>query len=511
MEKIVFFAKGNSAALPRLGLGYLSSYLKQELPRVEVDILEVEDNSSLKQQFDAIKDAKPTLLGFSSISTDYEHMKKLARIVFDELGTPCFIGGPHISGAPNSLDSAFTFAVLGEGEVTTADVINHWLILKNFQPENLAKIPGLAFHDGNGKVCFSNPRDLITDIDTLPFPSRNLLNVEDIAKRAHILSSFRLVIHKMMSIATSRGCPYDCVYCSARAFWGKVRYRSAESALNEIELLLNNYSFDALHPIDDLFIGDRKRLRVLSSEFKKRGYDKVMKLWVSARANLFTEEIAHLLAEMNTAHVAFGFESGSDRILKFLKGRSVTVEHNYKAAELAHKMGMRVEAGIIVGSPGETLEDMDATYRFLTNSPIDSFGIQILSPLPGTRLWKQAELKGFVSDTMDFDRLWDWKQDTAISDPDSFIYCNDSVPKKEFLKIYKRFVDYMRKKGGYGDSLGALLCLDSQVWGNAIKNPDLILASIKKSFVVLIGKFPMFFEMLRKVKKVVYNCLGKFK
>jgi len=497
MGKVVFCAKGNSAALPRLGLGYLSSYLKQESPGIEVDIVEVEDSSTLNQQLDAIKDTDPTLVGFSSISTDYEHIKKIARMVIDELGISCFIGGPHISGAPRSLDPAFAFAVLGEGEVTTSEIINHWLVYKDFQPENLSQIPGLAFHDGTGKVRLSAPRDLITDIDTLPLPSRNLLGVKDVAKRASRLSSFRVVIGKMMSIVTSRGCPYDCVYCSASVFWRKVRYRSAKSVLNEIEFLLNNYSFDTLHPVDDLFIGDIKRLKILSSEFKKRGYDKVLKLWVSARANLFTEEVAHLLTEMNTVHVAFGFESGSDRILKFLKGGSVTVDHNYKAAQLAHKMGMRVEAGIIVGSPGETLEDMEATYRFLTNAPIDSFGVQILSPLPGTRLWKQAELKGLVSDTMDFNMLWDWRQDTAIDDPDSFIYCNDSVSKQEFMKAYKRFVDYMRKKGGYGDSLGTLFSLDSRVWANAIKNPDLILASAKKRVTLPLSRNSLCFSRYR--------------
>ena len=331
MDKVVFFANGNSAALPRLGLGYLASYLKQESPGIEVDIVEGEDNSTLKQQFDVIKDTEPALVGFSSISMDYEHIKKLARIVIDELGIPCFIGGHHISGIPQSLDSAFAFAVIGEGEVTTSEVINHWLAYKDFLPENLAKIPGLAFRDGSGKVCLSPPRDLITDIDSLPLPSRDLLDVDHVSKKAGNLSSFRVVIKKMMSIVTSRGCPYDCVYCAAKSFWRTARYRSAESVLNEIEFLLDNYSFDTLHPIDDLFIGDIKRLKILSSEFRKRGYDKLIKLWVSARANLFTEEVAHLLAEMNTVHVAFGFESGSDRITNILRveasALSITIKH----------------------------------------------------------------------------------------------------------------------------------------------------------------------------------------
>jgi radical SAM superfamily enzyme YgiQ (UPF0313 family) len=172
-------------------------------------------------------------------------------------------------------------------------------------------------------------------------------------------------------------------------------------------------------------------------------------------------------------------------------------------------MGMRVEAGIIIGSPGETREDMEATYRFLTNAPIDSFGVQILSPLPGTRLWKQAEAKGLVSDTMNFDKLWNWNQDHVLSNPNSFIYCNDIVHRVEFLRIFKRFVDYMRRKGGYGDPIEALLCLDFRVWANAIRHPALILAAAKKSFIALVGKSPTLFRALRRAKKVVYNIYTK--
>jgi len=501
MDKVVFFANGTSAALPRLGLGYLCAYLKQEAPGIEVGIIEAKEKSTLKQQIGAIKDRESTLVGFSSISMDYEHIKELAILVTDQLEIPCFIGGPHITGAPQSLDPAFAFAVLGEGEVTTSEIINHWLVHKEFLPENIARIPGLAFHDGSGKVCFSPPRDLIADIDSLPLPSRDLLDVENVSKKARRLSSFSVVIKKMMSIVTSRGCPYNCVYCSAKAFWRKARYRSAESVLNEIEFLLDHYAFDTLHPIDDLFIGDMKRLRILSSEFKKRAYNKSMQLWVSARANLFTKEVAHLLAEMNTVHVAFGFESGSDRILKYLKGTGINVEQNYKAAELAHKMNMRVEAGIILGSPGETIDDMNATYRFLTNSPIDAFGVQILSPLPGTQLWEQAKSENLVSDIMNFDRLWNWNADTVLSDPDSFIYFNNSVPKKEFLKVYKRFANYLRKKGGYGDSLGIILSPDLRIWANIIRNPDLIMAAAKKSLIAIIGKSPILFKILRNMKR----------
>jgi hypothetical protein len=134
--------------------------------------------------------------------------------------------------------------------------------------------------------------------------------------------------------------------------------------------------------------------------------------------------------------------------------------------------------------------------------------VQILSPLPGSRVWRLAEEKGLVSNEMDFDTLWNWDPRTALEQPDSFPYLNDEVPRGAFLGIYRKFVEYRDRRGGYEDSLSSLLTSDRGTWRRVAKHPFLLRLAARRSLVALARRFPLLRTILRRLRSVFRTLAG---
>jgi len=207
-------------------------------------------------------------------------------------------------------------------------------------------------------------------------------------------------------ISTSRGCLFNCIFCYASKFWrNKIRYFSAEYVVSEIRLLIDKYGCDSIHINDDLFIGNVVRLKEIVRLIEKEGISADVEFtFIQARTDMFSEEVCQLLKRMNVRTIGFGIESGSDKILSYLKNNTVTVSQNWEAVNRALKWGFSVWPQLIVGSPGETREDIEKTLRFTRIKDIPRYQIAILTPYPGTELWHYAEKKGLVSEDMDFKR-----------------------------------------------------------------------------------------------------------
>lgn len=494
-KKLLLFALHKGPILP-LGLGYIASYLKKYLTYDNI-IIKLSGSGSYKD----IEKYSPDIVGFTSVTRDYNKIVSLASEVKRHLGIPTLLGGHHITPIPQTLPSVFDVAVLGEGEQTMLELMRLFLSTGELNPKELGEIRGIAFHQ-DGRVIINPSRELITSMEKIPFPARELFNMEDFTRPVYDWSFFEPV--RVTSVSSSRGCPYNCVYCSSAVFWKKYRYFPAEYVVSEMQEVLEKYSVNGIMIADDLFIGSKERLRRIVKLIKDGGIDRRVKFWVNGRANLLDEEVCSLLKEMNVFHIGIGFESGSESVLKFLKSGTVTVEQNKQALCLAKKYGFDVEGCFIVGSPGETKEDMMKTYNFIKRSSIDSFGVQVMTPLPGTKIWEIAKERKLVSDMVNFDDLYDFNPITYIENYDRYKHflMTDEVSRELFLKIYRKFQVLQLKRGRY-NKFSLSKALSIAFWKEVMNNPYVLWRAAKFSLVGYVFRFPRLWRVYQGLKRAL--------
>lgn len=395
---------------PNLGLGYLVSCLRKELgPDIfEFKIIDRDVNDQISQYL-------PDIVGITCVSQNYNYAKEYANLARMS-NVPVIIGGVHISMLPESLSEDMDVGCVGEGEKTIVELFDLFLKENRFSATKLRDIKGLVFRE-NGRIVQTEQRERITEMDTIPYPARDLL---DIKKHSYMFSS--------------RGCPYRCVFCASSRFWDNVRFFSAEYVVGEIRELVENYKVELISFFDDLFILDRERLENIVNLLKKQYFYKKVKFTCSCRVNLVDDEVARLLKEMNVVSVGLGLESGNDRVLTSLKGSSVTVRQNKKAIETLKKYKIAVNASFVIGSSDETKDEIMQTYNFIKNTSFDLVDIYVLTPYPGTPIWKRALERNLVSNDMDWEKL-----NVNFERNAKAIILSEKLSKKEIYDIYKKF------------------------------------------------------------------------
>ncbi|OGP18144.1 MAG: hypothetical protein A2V21_308055 [Deltaproteobacteria bacterium GWC2_55_46] len=399
---------------PQLGLGYLVSYARKKLGADTHEFKVI--NRDIEE---AVEEFRPDIVGISCFSSNYGIVKRYAAFCKGK-GIPVVIGGIHISLLPDSFTKEMDIGALHEGEETFAEVIELYDRTGRFDPESCASIKGIIYWE-DGRLKFTERRPLIDDLDEIPRPARELLNV-----RGSHLSMF-----------TSRGCPYRCVFCASSRYWTKTRFASASYVAEEIKELYYDYGAKIISFYDDLFIVNRKRVKELRDILDAEGLLGKVSFSCSARANLVDDDMARLLKDLNVVSVALGLESGHQRVLKYLKGGNISVEANRSAVELLARNGITPNAAFIIGSPDETREEMMATYDFIRSVPLRNFNVYVMTPLPGTPVWAEAAGKGLIQ--KDFE---DWASLDAVHFSKHYrkaIIVSETMSREEILKVYRKF------------------------------------------------------------------------
>jgi radical SAM superfamily enzyme YgiQ (UPF0313 family) len=401
-----------------LGLGYLTSYLMRKIPEAEVSIFQdLEEGISWE----------PDLAGISCMSPTFPAAREMASVIKAKTGIPLILGGPHISALPRTLPEEFSAGVLGEGEETFGEIVSLLDRGQKMIPETLEKIPGLVFRDGE-KPVLSPPRPLIEPLDSIPHPWRLWKGFDP----------------NTTWIFTSRGCPYSCRFCFSSHYWKKCRFFSPGYVAEEIRLLVERHGLLFLVVMDDLFAIDPRRLTDI--RYEMQGLPP-LNLVATIRAELATEELCLILRSMGVAYVQLGLESGSDRVLKYLKGDSASVSGNQLALDLCRKHDISAVASFIIGSPGETPEDLEATCRFieenLASGKLKSFTFGPLVPFPGTPLWDEAVSRGLI----DLENL-DWTAldiDLRTFDLSRYMLLDEALTLREFEIFFNRLQELSRE------------------------------------------------------------------
>ncbi|MFH1824890.1 MAG: radical SAM protein [Candidatus Firestonebacteria bacterium] len=396
---------------PNLGLGYLVSSLRKHFGEDTFEFKIIDKNVER-----IIVNFKPDLIAITAVSQNFNLAKKYAKIskIFN---TPIIVGGIHISLLPNSLSEHMDIGCIGEGEKTIIELVELFLKRGHFPKSELKNIDGICY-ELNNNIILTKPRQLIEDMDNIPFPARDLLKID---KHSYIFSS--------------RGCPYRCIFCASSRYWKKVRLFSAEYVVNEIKELVEKYNVNLISFFDDLFIVNIERIKKILSLLKENNIYGKVKFTCSCRANLINDEIAKLLKEIGVVSVGMGLESGCERILKYLKGENISIEDNKNAIRILKKHGLSANASFVIGSPDETEKEIMETYNFIKNNPLDLIDVYTLTPLPGTPIWIYAKKRGLVSNDMDWDKL----NVNFIQNYKNVIILSEVLSRKEIYKIYKKF------------------------------------------------------------------------
>lgn len=263
------------------------------------------------------------------------------------------VGGPHATCMPYEMSQYFDKVVVGEGEKAVIEILKgKWI----------------------GKLVHCPP---IENLDTIPFPARNLIPIRKYHRRIAGEVSTGLI--------TARGCPFNCAFCSK--VWGKkVRFRSAENIIGEVKDCIIKYDIRAFSIRDDTFTLNRKRLfKIL------RGFQKLNVRWrCLTRTDQVDETVLKNMKKAGCVQIVYGIESGNQQILNNLR-KGTTVEQNAKAIRLTKKAGIHVKAAVIVGSPGETWKTARETVEFIENNLPDEGIVCIFTPYPSSPIWTNPE------------------------------------------------------------------------------------------------------------------------
>lgn len=400
-----------------LGLGYLAAHGRKHFPNTEYLI---------HHSAEKIIDFKPDMVGISYGTFSAKIAAEEARKIKEALGIPVFGGGIHITALPGAMDEIFDFGVTGEGEEAFLDMLRLWEAEGEFRNESLSKIPGLLLHDGNGGVVKTASRPFISDLDTITYPDRDLL---------HVSGPWN---PKFQSLMTSRGCPYDCHFCSTKDHWGrKFRVHSTEYVVKEFVEIQERFNPKQINVFDDLFIVDKRRALEVLAAMRERGFGPGMDLRCSVRSNLLDDEITESLVATGFRVLMIGLESASPKVLDILNKVPRGAESHWKAMELARKHGALFSGSFILGAPGETREDLQMTFDFITSNADVLYDVDF-SPLiifPGTEVWRwgveraglsEKNLTGVVLEPEDF-------VDEKSSFMDRWVYLNEENMSREEL------------------------------------------------------------------------------
>jgi anaerobic magnesium-protoporphyrin IX monomethyl ester cyclase len=358
-----------------LGLLYICSYLRAK--RFDIDVFD-STFSTKNDLFCHLQSQPPSLLGVYANLITRANVVEILRVAKDA-GWKTIVGGPE-PGAyiQEYLAAGADVVVIGEGETTMEE------LLPALQSGNgLSRIKGIAFLDPDGHVEQTGPRPQIGNLDALPWPARDAVNIAaylETWREAHGQSS--------LSLITARGCPYHCRWCSHQVFGKTHRRRSARTVVDEVEWLLATYHPDMLWIADDVFTIHHGWLREYAAEMRRRGLR--VPFECISRADRLSPEAVRLLAELGCFRVWIGSESGSQRILDAME-RSVTVAEVQAAVALCRTNGIQSGMFLMWGYQGEDLSDIEATIQHVKRSDPDVFLTTVAYPIKGTPYYDSVE------------------------------------------------------------------------------------------------------------------------
>lgn len=408
---------------PPLGIAYMAGVLQEN--NIDVEILDASaEDMDFKDVEKELLKRKPDLVALTALTPTIGRALETAQVVKETLPDSIVVMGgyhPTFNFIETLEDENVDIVIRGEGEYIMLNLVQ---ALEN--QSSLHDVKGIVFEDKNSKEIVVNPEaPLIQNLDELPFPALNLLPM----KKYRLLD---MDTH-MTTMITTRGCPMQCSFCSSAAMHGKkIRERSVENIVDEIEYLKTNYDIDTIAFMDDTFTLKKRKVMAICDEILKRNIEI---MWgCTSRVDTLDEKLLKKMKEAGCITIFIGVESADQQQLdNMCKNTTITKIEN--AFKIAHKLKIRTIASVALGMPGDTKEIMNKTVKFVHKLKPNYAIYSLATPYPGTRFYKEAFEKNLI-------KIKDWSKYTLITPILETIDCslNDmrKIQAKAFMKFYLR-------------------------------------------------------------------------
>jgi radical SAM superfamily enzyme YgiQ (UPF0313 family) len=364
------------------------------LPEHEIRLLDMrlEKDTELNR---VLLDFRPDLVATTSMTTDCYQARAVLANAKGTLGDRVFtiVGGHHPTLAPDAFEDGVVDALaMGEGEDTFKELVAH--LEKGGSRHELHEINGLRFRESGGRWWTTPKRHQIRDLDTFPAPARHLI------PQKYRSQYFFFIASPMASMFSSRGCSFDCNFCAIWEFYERrTRFMSASVICDRMQTMDEKFVF----LLDDNFLTSRKRIEELCEQIEKRRIRKY--LLTQGRTDFIAEnpDLMRRLRDCGLMMVLSGYETNDDDALAALRKKN-TFEKNRRAAEILRELGV-LSTGIFMVRPEFEEKDFDELYRIINEMGIGLPLVTILTPLPGTELYRQRERELLTKDARFFDLL----------------------------------------------------------------------------------------------------------
>jgi magnesium-protoporphyrin IX monomethyl ester (oxidative) cyclase len=349
-----------------------------------------------------ILEIAPDVVGIMSLSAHVRSSYWTAEAVKNaDKNIFVVVGGPHASVRPKDClsNENIDFVVMSEGEHTFLELVRS--IEKNaIDSSALKKIDGMAFKENN-EIVINKPREPIKNLDESPFPARHLLPMEKYFEAAKSLQMSRASPKRLATVITSRGCPFNCIFCSINLTMGRVwRARSPENVIAEIEQLIKDYGIEEISFEDDNMSFDKKRMEEICDLMIKK---KLNISWFAPnglRADTLDEKLLRRMKEAGCKEIYIAPESGVQEVVNKIVGKNLDLKKVEEVVALCKKVGIDVGCFFVIGMPGETKENIKATIEFarkLRSIGAKSCSFFIANPFYGTRMYTISREKGYLA------------------------------------------------------------------------------------------------------------------
>ena len=423
--------KNLGAVLPPLGIAYIAAMLEKyghECRIIDGPAMSTILNYDFNDLERDIKNFSPDIVGVSAQTSQIEHAKKVMRLA-KTINPNCLLilGGTLISADPNMLLQLedVDYGVIGEADLTFPEIVS-----KFEKKEKLEGSEGLMWRE-NSAVKFLKPK-MIINLDDIPMPARHLLRMN-----IYRPSPANYRKSPATTMITSRGCPYQCIFCSRPTEGTAWRAHSAKRVVDEMEILVNDYGIKDIQIFDDTFTLIPRRTKEICEGIIERG---IKVGWnCMTRVDKITPELLKLMHQAGCYETGFGIESGSDRVLQFIK-KSLTKDQIRQGVKWAKEAGIDVRGFFMIGFPTETKDEILQTIEFAKELDVDVAQFMVSTPFPGTEMWDIAKQYGKVNDD-------DWNSFTFYA-PEKMPFSSNLLSDKDLLSLYKKAYKsfYLRPK-----------------------------------------------------------------
>jgi len=363
-----------------LGIFYLAAYLKQCGENAQII-----DAESQRMEHETViarlKTNPPKIIAISTTTVAFRNARSLAEMIRSEFSDVVIvIGGPHMTALAEATMQCgvFDFGIVHEGEIAFSLLVKYLLRGEG----SLNKIPNLYYRKGN-RVLYTADAEFIADLDTIPFPARELC--PDITLYKPPVGAYRNL--PVVSMITSRGCPFECIFCDNNTFGRTVRFHSADYVIAEIRELVTRFHAKEIAFLDDTFVLHKPRLYKIFRELEYKG---IRFSWTCmTRVNNLDRELLRFMRDHGCWQIRIGIESGNQDVLDFIK-KGITLEQVRNVAEWCRQLGICVSGFFMIGHHTDTPATIQETIEFAISLPLTDVIVTINTPIPGTVSYNKA-------------------------------------------------------------------------------------------------------------------------